>query len=576
MLPPSSAGDESTLPVAAPPVPLPPVSCAPYLLIFDQLSSLLHPLPASGTVTIGRGAEADVRLASQAISRAHAHLTVTPEDCLLADLRSENGTFLNGERIAAPRSLLSGDVLLIGGVTLVFQRPPAPAPARIRSAGRMRQRICAELDRSRRYQRRFAVLALSCPDAGQPAVAAALEPQLRPMDFAAWDEEGRVLLLLPEVDAEEAGPAAERLLDALGRAGVQARAGLACYPQDGEDVDALLAGARAGAAAAAVGQSMPVRSVHKRLQVGDLNLIVADPVMHQSFELLRRCAAAQVPLLLRGEVGVGKATAARLLHAWSARGGGPFVSIPCGSLQAGADAELQQRLQDAQQGTILFSDVDELPPALQARLIWLLEGAPSRPDVRLIAATRIDLRQAAQQGRFRRDLYDALRSAEVNLPPLRERPRELPLLAEAMLDDASARLAQPPLRIAPDTLAHLRAQDWPGNLRQLRSTMEFVASAATGPLVRPWHLPDAPRENTAPEERPPAVAAALPPARPEPGVGTSLDEEIEAYTRRRIHEALALSKGKIAPAARLLGRSERWLRGVVGQMRAEDDKGAAG
>lgn len=569
MLPSSPVMDDSTLPIAISAASVDGESGGSYLVVFEELWSRLRPLPPAGSVIIGRGADADIRLSYTGVSRCHARLHVTSEEILLIDEQSQNGTFLNGERISGARRLTSGDVISIGGITLVFHRAPAPLRPAIGAPEGMHLRLTAEIDRCARYQRTLALLALRCDGASPDVLADAIESLLRPMDVAAWDDSSGVLVLLPEAHAAEATDAAARMLRALSAAGVAARCGCSSYPEDAADADSLLACARARATAVPASSSAPPRH-----QIAGMDLIVTEPVMEHTYQLLHRCARAEVPLLLRGEPGVGKTTAARIVHALSPRKDGPFVVLHCASLEADNEsaASLAALLREARGGTLYLAEVDELSLPLQARLLSLLE-AGGRQDVRLISATQADLGDVVCRGALRRALYDRLGGYPIVLPPLRERQRELPLLAEAFLREACTRLRRPAMDLDGEALARLRRHDWPGNLRQLRGLMDFLAVSVTELRVMPWHLPLEWQDQAPPQ----AAGACLPPgpAQAEPvasHVFRRLDEETRELTRLRMRQALGATGGVMVRAAQLLGKSERWFREEMKRMAEEEGR----
>jgi DNA-binding NtrC family response regulator len=180
-------------------------------------------------------------------------------------------------------------------------------------------------------------------------------------------------------------------------------------------------------------------------------------------------------------------------------------------------------------------------------------------DVRLVAATNRDLEAEVKTGRFRLDLFYRLGAARVVLPPLRERQRELPILARRFLEEACARAARPPMAISPAAMHRLMRHPWPGNVRELKNAMEYVATTASEPLLWPWDLPDYlseeapdPAAAPAPEE---AVAQAAPPPRFRP-----VQEELQELERRRMLEALAATDGVHRRAAELIGMPKRtWI-----------------
>lgn len=558
------------------------------LMIFGQLSSSVQVLPDEGVVFIGRGEDAHVRIVDPSISRCHARLSLTAKECWLSDEDSQNGTCVNGSPVRGPRCLLTGDVITIGAATLLFYRPPVERGLELCDLPAFRARFAAEIDRCVRYHRRLSLLCLAFHSGHPPAgLVGLVSAQLRAMDAATWDDGEALLLLLPERTPAEGTAIGEELLRAITQDEPAARAGLAACPDDASDVDTLIAGARAASRQAAAGQVLPVAQTAATLTLGEGAVILAEPALVHGYDRLKRCAASTVPLLLIGETGTGKLTAARVLHSQSSRAGQAFVSLNCAALVTSAEAEFVAAMEAAEGGTLYLKDVGELPPALQARLSWTLEGRgraslPQRGgDIRLLCSSQSDLKDEVARRRFRQDLYFALAGAQLVLPPLRERLRELPLLATEFLRVACLRLERPSMQIQPDVMHLLRTYPWPGNLRELRSVMEGIAATSAEDAVQPGHLPVAVAGRGAglapPPGEAPAAAAALasvdPVAAPDqveasaarhaslpPRKFTPLSEELRGLERRRMEEALAVTGGVLAHAAILLSMSDKTFR----------------
>jgi len=214
-------------------------------------------------------------------------------------------------------------------------------------------------------------------------------------------------------------------------------------------------------------------------------------------ELLRKAAPTQVTVLLTGETGVGKERFARALHAMSPRAGKPFVAINCAALPAelieselfgaekgaytGASATRTGRFERAHGGTLMLDELGELPLPAQAKLLRVLQSGelerlggsrPTRVDVRVIAATNVDLEKAVEEGRFRRDLLYRLNVYPIRIPALRERVDDIELLAMHLLQKYAALHGKPVAGISDRALAALRGHRWPGNVRELENLME--------------------------------------------------------------------------------------------------------
>ncbi len=554
-----------------------------YLMVFDGTSASLFSLPQSGCVIVGRGHDAQLQLADPAASRRHAQLDCGPDAVTLLDLGSHNGTFVNGERLAGPRLLASRDVLTLCDATLVFhcdgggtrQRPLLDLP-------RLQERLEEEIERSLHSG---GPLSLVCLDLGpvlpDPArVASALLGTLRLMDVAALHG-SELLVLLPDVGEDEAATTAADLLRALQAAFAEARGGLCCCFRDGCDADTLLAGARAAAAGAVAGQVADAGAAARTIEVGGHTLLIADPAMARLYALLERLAGSDLPVVLCGETGCGKELAALALHEGSPRRGQRLVTLNCAALPeslaeaelfgvekgafSGAHAARAGLIESAHGGTLFLDEVGELPLLVQAKLLRALETRKvvrlgevrERPaDVRILSATHRRLEDEVAAGRFRQDLLYRLRGALLTLPPLRDRRRELGLLARHFLKEACLRVGREDLSLSPFALQKLHAHQWPGNLRELKNAMNYVASTCMARLVEPWHLPD---EVTG-QAGPLALAAQ---GDPVPTPLRPLEEEIRELERTRIAEALRRAGGVQTRAAELLSMPLRTFSGKI-------------
>jgi transcriptional regulator with GAF, ATPase, and Fis domain len=243
---------------------------------------------------------------------------------------------------------------------------------------------------------------------------------------------------------------------------------------------------------------------HNRLPISDERefggLVGASVAMRTCFALLERAAASEVTVLLEGETGTGKEGAAHAIHGASRRAEGPFLVVDCGAVPAnlleselfghergaftGAGARRVGVFEEAAQGTVFLDEIGELPLELQPKLLRVLEQRQIRPlgasryhpvDVRIIAATNRDLRALVNDDRFRPDLYYRLAVLRVTLPPLRQRPDDVPELARRFLEQFGADAPTCEALLSPDSLARIAAAPWPGNVRELRNYLERCA-----------------------------------------------------------------------------------------------------
>ncbi|XYH99722.1 sigma 54-interacting transcriptional regulator [Sorangium sp. So ce1128] len=554
-----------------------------YLLVVQGSSSSILPLPRSGVVLLGRGPKADVRLRNTAASREHAKVVLLDGRAQLVDLGSRNGTLLNGVRVDGARPLGSGDVVSIGDAVVVM-RCARPAKSRqILDLGELRRRIEGEIERSLRHDRPATVMAVQLgAAAARGAIAGALERELAVTDFAGFEADDRLLVLLPEADAAAAGHMAQRLIDAVQAVATAPKVGVATAPADGCDADTLIASARAAAdVAPTFGAAATAAEAVTTLEIGGQRTVLADAAMVRVFDLVRRLAATDLPVLVTGETGAGKESAARALHEWSPRAKRPLVTLNCAAVPeslveselfgyergafSGAAAAKPGLLEHASGGTVFLDEIGDLSASAQAKILRAIETRKilrlgdvreREVDIRLVAATHKDLQAEVKAGRFRQDLYYRLGAATVILPPLRERPREILALSRAFLADACARAGREEMTLSTEATELLTSYAWPGNVRELKNVIDYIAATVGARIIERAHLPAPLAPPGAPrlESAPPAPPAATPaPAADVPGrTFRPLAEEVRELERTRIAEALAAAGGVQTRAAEAL------------------------
>ena len=551
-----------------------------YLLVHDGGASRVFFLPAAAEVTVGRSPAATLRSEDPSVSRLHAKVRVANGQAYISDLGSHNGTRVNGERFEGERLLQPSDIVSVGNLTLVYQERAAPKgrPAHLEAA-QWRARLAGELERSRRYGRSFVIAAVELgPALGDPVEVVAA--QLRSLD-AFCLEGGNLLVLLSELNFEDASVPLERLLRALSLVAPTARAGFASSPADGVDAGALISRARSAASALAGGE-LSHAADGAVLRVGGREIVAAAPAMVQLYTVIQRLARSDIPVLIHGETGSGKENAAYALHHWSPRREQKLLTVNCAALPeqlieselfgyergafSGADRARAGLFEAANGGTLFLDEVGELSAQAQAKLLRAVESKrisrlgsseEREIDVRLVAATNRSLESEIKTGRFRQDLFFRLSAATVAIPPLRQRPQDLLLLARRFLEQACAALGRPVPAVAPATLRLLTEHAWPGNVRELKNAMDYLAATVTEPVLEPESLP----RSILPE----AAAAPLSatPAPPEAAPLGDLYEEIRQLERRRIAEALEAAGGVQVKAAELIGMPLRTFAGKV-------------
>jgi DNA-binding NtrC family response regulator len=304
------------------------------------------------------------------------------------------------------------------------------------------------------------------------------------------------------------------------------------------------------------------------------NIIGSSPAMQEIFATIMRVAPTRATVLLAGESGVGKDMIARAIHQHSPRKDRPFVKINCTAIPenlmeselfgyekgafTGANISKLGKFEQANTGTVMLDEIGDVPASVQVKLLRILQereferlgsNKTQQTDVRVIAATNVDLRAALEQGTFREDLYYRLNVVPMNIPPLRERKEDIPYLVDHFVKKFGGEISE-------GALERLVSYHWPGNVRELENVIERSILLAKGPRVE---ADDIKIESGIGRARPAFSTEAFLPE------GMTLDQ----YEQSIIREALKRANGNKSQAARLLGLTRNALRYRLTQMGIE-------
>ena len=322
------------------------------------------------------------------------------------------------------------------------------------------------------------------------------------------------------------------------------------------------------------------RSLAALAERAGVQVLAAAPAMKDLLATAERVAAADTTVIISGESGSGKQVVAEYIHGRSARCGGPFVYVNCVAISkeliestlfghekgafTGAQTRKPGRLEAAAGGTAFLDEVGDISADLQTKLLHFLESGEFervggnqtvKVDCRILAATNRDLEREVSAGRFREDLYYRLNVINLVVPPLRERPEDVPLLAESFLARFAGDLKRGPLRFAPRTLEIMQDYVWPGNVRQLRNAVERMAVLAQDEVLVPGLLPPEVLANR-------QVVAGGDPG-PDIPPGVSYREAVMDFKRRLIGRVLDECGDNQTKAAERLGLQRSYLNRVI-------------
>ncbi len=314
-------------------------------------------------------------------------------------------------------------------------------------------------------------------------------------------------------------------------------------------------------------------ALHQQLDTkfGLENLVGESPAMREVFDVVRQVAPARVTVLLLGESGTGKEVVARALHQLSPRARQPMVTVHCAALAptlleselfghekgafTGAHERRIGRFEQAQGGTLFLDEIGEIDAALQVKLLRFLgertfervgSNKTLTADVRLVAATNKDLEALVKAGTFREDLFFRLRVVEIHLPPLRERPEDIPLLAHRFLREFAVENGKPVKDFTVDAMEALIHHAWPGNVRELRTAMEHAVVLCRGERITARDLP-------------PSVRGGTPAGGDAHKLLTRPDLTVKDAEKQLLIRALKETGGNRTLAAKKIGMSRRTL-----------------
>jgi two-component system NtrC family response regulator len=298
------------------------------------------------------------------------------------------------------------------------------------------------------------------------------------------------------------------------------------------------------------------------------------PQMQEVFQTIRKVATVDVPVLILGESGTGKEVVARAIHERSLRSAGPFVAINCGAIPetlleselfghekgafTGAQARVKGKVEYAQEGSLFLDEIGEMSPLLQVKLLrFLQEKVIQRVggredlavDARIVAATNIGLSQAIANNQFREDLYYRLSVITIQLPPLRERGDDIPLLANLFLQRYSSEFGKKVRGFSAASLASMARFDWPGNVREMENKIKRAVVMADGPIIEPADLGFVMNASEADK-------VAAPSGTGEFGMaleGLTLREARGVVEKKLLVKAMEQNKGNVSQAAEILG-----------------------
>jgi DNA-binding NtrC family response regulator len=523
-----------------------------YLVLRTNERRQVIELADGQEMAFGREDDCAVILDGTKVSRRHFTVKRHGNFLSLRDLDSTNGTKLNGVTLrGSERGLAGGDVIRVGENELTVAAASGSGVA----GTSITSRLELELQRVGKTGGRATLLRIDLPPGVDAAAVEQMAAILNRVALVEPRDEGQFAALLDSSDPTTIDALDESITNLIDGAELSR----AQFPDDGETFAALWRSAP------------PEEQAQVEEQASELpqGVCVADPAMMKVFRIAQRVARTDTTVLVLGETGSGKEILSQQIHRYSARADKPYVCLNCASLPetllsselfghergafTGADRRKIGYFEASDGGTLLLDEIGELSPTMQVKLLRVLEnrtvlrlGATSEipVDVRVICATHRDLKKDVEDGRFREDLYYRVSAFSLQVPPLRERPTEIGLLAEMFLRQFADRMGQTPPTLSDAALASLTSHRWPGNVRELRNAVEHAFVMCDGGVIESQHLPDATRT---PDDAPMETAAG------------GVKDKLAQIERASIVKALADENGNQTRAAKRLGMSRRAL-----------------
>jgi DNA-binding NtrC family response regulator len=322
-------------------------------------------------------------------------------------------------------------------------------------------------------------------------------------------------------------------------------------------------------------------------EVGFEDLVGTGKPMQKVFETIQKVAETDLTVLVRGESGTGKELVAQAIHHRSPRAKRPFVAVNCAAISrelveselfghekgafTGADARRAGRFEAAEGGTIFLDEIGDMAPETQAKVLRVLQersfervggSKPIEADVRVVAATHRDLEAEVEADRFREDLYYRLRVVEIEIPPLRERLEDLPLLVARFTEQVAERLGREPKPVSDVAMARLARHPWPGNVRELRNVIEQATVMASGDAVEEDDLRLGAREALSSPNPSPDHAATFSDAK---------KLAVEQFERDYLLRALRQNDGNISRTAEAIGMVRQSLQQKIRELGLRDE-----